>query len=83
MPILNDLAVRLEPVREEHAVLVRLYGEVMWLRQEIAKGTVRLPLRSTRDLNFPYALSEGMVDPWPEIRERLEALYEAMFEEVG
>ena len=82
IPILNDLAGRLETVRDQHAVLARLYGEVMWLRQEIGKGAVRLPVRSTRDLNFPYALSEGMVDPWPDIRERLETLYEAMYEET-
>ena len=81
MPILNDLAARLEAVRDQHAVLARLYGEVMWLRQEIEKGAVRLPIRSTRDLNFPYALSEGMVDPWPDISKRLEALYEAIYEE--
>jgi hypothetical protein len=82
MPILNDLAVRLEVIRDQHPVLARLHGEVMWLRQEIEKGAVRLPVRSTRDLNFPYALSEGMVDPWPEIRERFETLYDVMYEEV-
>jgi hypothetical protein len=78
--IVRHLAPMLEPIRQRDAVLARLHGEVMWLRQELEKGTIELPFSSTQDLYFPYALSEGLLDEWPEIRERIESLYDAVYE---
>ena len=76
--IVDALAPMLEPIRQKDAVLERVYGEFMWLRQELAKGTIELPFASTQDLYFPYALNEGLLDEWPQVRERIESLYDAV-----
>jgi hypothetical protein len=65
-------------VTDQSRVRERLYGEVTWLRQELEKGTIQLAFASTQDLYFPYALSEGLLDEWPQIRERIESLYDAV-----
>jgi hypothetical protein len=76
--IVHGLAPMLEPIHRQDKVLERLSGEMMWLQQELEKGTITLLFASTQDLYFPYALSQGLLDEWPQIRERIESLYDAV-----
>lgn len=79
LPLLNKL-IDMYKQHKNDKVFVRLLGEAIWLKQELEKGRLKLPIKSTQDLFLFYAVGEDLLHDTPDAKLVAEQLMDILLD---